>query len=340
MGCVREIALDSRMSLLRQYGNFSQAYSVARQSGLAHFGDEQGFIAYKQVGGTAMVLADPIAPPQYRDRLIRHFLEEEHDVCFCQTSFTVAKLLSSLGFCVNEIGHDNRLDLAGYDFSGAGKKNLRNARNRMAKLGYHIRECPIAEVDVAAVRAISDAWKRMHAVRNREVSFMSRPIDCREEPDVRWLFASDAGGRLVAFAVFDPVYDHGQIVGYTSQANRHLPSADSLVQHAIKRHAIETFKAEGRKWLFLGLSPLADINDWNFPHDWFIHRGFVFARGNFLFNRYVYPVKKISAHKSQFRPVIYQTFCAFNRPPGLIRILKMLVACDILGRLSPLAYRL
>jgi lysylphosphatidylglycerol synthetase-like protein (DUF2156 family) len=155
------------MSLLRQYGNFSQAYSVAWQPGLAHFGDEQGFIAYKKVGGTAMVLAEPIAPPQYRDRLIRRFLEEEHDVCFCQTSFAVARLLSSLGFCVNEIGHDNRLDLAGYDFGGAGKKNLRNAGNRMAKLGYRIRECPTAETDMAAVRAVSDGWKRTRGSQPR-----------------------------------------------------------------------------------------------------------------------------------------------------------------------------
>jgi len=327
---VSELGFDSRMSLLRQYGNFSQAYSVACQPGLAHFGDEQGFIAYKKVGGTAMALAEPIAAPQYRDRLIRHFLEEERDVCFCQTSFAVARLLSSLGFWVNEIGHDNRLDLAGYDFSGEGKKNLRNAGNRMSKLGYHIRECPIAEIDVAAVRAVSDAWKRRHTVRNREISFMSRPISFHEEPDVRWLFTFDASGRLVAFAVFDPVYEHGQIVGYTSQANRHLPSADALVQHAIKRRAIETFKAEGRKWLFLGLSPLADINDWSFPHDWLVHRAFVFARRNFLFNRYIYPVKKISAHKSQFRPVTYQTFCAFNSRQGLIRILKMLVVSGVL----------
>ncbi len=322
-------ALDIRISLLRQHGSFSQAYSVAFQPGLEHFGDERGFIAYKMIGRTAMVLSDPIAPRPYQDRLIRRFLDEQHDVCFCQVSHSVAKLLSSSGFFINEIGHDNRIDLVGYDFSGRGKRNLRNAANRMVKLGHVIRECSIAEVDVDEVQALSDAWKRRHTVRYRETSFMSRPLVLSEELDVRWLFTFDRGGRLVAFGVFDPVYELGQIVGYTSQANRHLPGADSLVQHAIAHRAIETFKAEGRKWMFLGLSPLADIHDHDFAHNWLVRRGFVFAYKNALFNRFVYPLKSISEHKSQFRGVAQRTYYAFNKLPSLPRILKVLRACDI-----------
>jgi phosphatidylglycerol lysyltransferase len=323
------VALDVRISLLRQHGSFSQAYSASFQAGLEHFGDEQGFIAYKMVGRTAMVLSDPVAPPQYHDRLICRFLREQHDACFCQVSYPVAKLLSSLGFFVNQIGCDNRIDLAGYDFSGRGKRNLRNSANRMVSLGHVIRECSIAEVGVDAVQAVSDAWKRTHTIRNREVTFMSRPMVWSEERDVRWLFTFDRGSRLVAFGVFDPVYELGQIVGYTSQANRHLPEADSLVQHAIKRRAIETFKAEGRKWLFLGLSPFADIHDWEFRHNWLVRRAFVFANRNALFNRFVYPVKYICEHKSQFRGVTHQTYFAFDKLPSVPRLLKLYRACNI-----------
>ena len=329
MECVSAIALDIRISLLRQHGGFSQAYSAALQPGLTHFGDERGFLAYKMVGRTAMVLSDPLAPEQFRDRLIRRFLDEQHDVCFCQISYRVADLLSSLGFFINEIGHDNRLDLAQYDFSGRAKKNLRNAGNRMAKLGYLIREYSIAEVDIDAVRSVSDAWKRRHTVRNREVSFMSRPIVFSEERDVRWLFAFDPRSRLVAFGVFDPVYERGEVVGYTAQAGRHLPDADTLVQQAIKRHAIETFQAEGRKRLFLGLSPLADIWDRGYPHNWLVHRAFVFAYKNAVFNRFVYPVKFISEHKAQFGGVASAAYLAFNKLPSWTRVLKVGRACDV-----------
>ena len=51
------IAPDVRIALLRQYGDFPQAYSATHQPGLSHFGDEHGFIAYKPIWGTAAMAA-------------------------------------------------------------------------------------------------------------------------------------------------------------------------------------------------------------------------------------------------------------------------------------------
>jgi lysylphosphatidylglycerol synthetase-like protein (DUF2156 family) len=324
------IALDIRFSLLQQHGSFSQAYSATVQPGLEYFGDEQGFIAYKMVGGTALVLSDPVAPPQHHDHLVRSFLGEQHDACFWQVSHPVAKLLSSLGFFVNEFGPDSRIDLAQYDFIGHGKRHLRNATNRVHKLGYVIRECSIAEVGANAVQAVSDVWKRTRTVRNREVSFLSRPVAFSVEPDVRWFFCFAHDGRLLAFGMFDPIYELGQVVGYAAQAHRHLPDADLLVQQAIKRRAIETFKVEGRKWLFLGIAPFAGIHDWDFPRNWLVRRAFRIAYKSALINRFMYPWKTICEHKLQFRGTLRQTYYAFNKSPSLPRLLKVLRACDIL----------
>ena len=60
---MRNISEDIRLDLLKQHGSFPIAYSVAFQPGLRHFGDEKGFMAYKMVGRTAFVLADPVAEP-------------------------------------------------------------------------------------------------------------------------------------------------------------------------------------------------------------------------------------------------------------------------------------
>jgi len=335
------IALDIRFSLLHQHGSFSQAYSATVQPGLEYFGDEQGFIAYKMVGATALVLSDPVAPRQHHDLLIRRFLGEQHDACFCQVSHPVAKLLSSFGFFVNEFGAESRIDLAGYDFSGQGKRHLRNATNRTDRLGYVIRECSIAEVGADTVQAVSDVWKRTRTVRNREVSFLSRPVVFSAEPDVRWFFCFAHDGKLLAFGMFDPVYELGRVVGYAAQAHRHLPDADSLVQQAIKRRAIETFKAEGRKWLFIGIAPFAGIHDWRrvdaagaagqeFRRNWLVRRTFRLAYKSALINRFIYPWKTICEHKLQFRGALPQTYYAFNKSPSLPRLLKVLRACDIL----------
>jgi len=51
-----------RLWALREYGNFPLAYSATFQPGLDYFGGEEGFLAYKQVGSTAFVLSNPLAP--------------------------------------------------------------------------------------------------------------------------------------------------------------------------------------------------------------------------------------------------------------------------------------
>jgi lysylphosphatidylglycerol synthetase-like protein (DUF2156 family) len=143
------------------------------------------------------------------------------------------------------------------------------------------------------------------------------------------LCASDRSGRLMAFAVFDPIYEDGRVVGYVTQHNRHIPQADRQVQQAIKCQAIELFRSEGKKTLFLGLSPFAEIHDKDFQHSWLTRRAFRSAYENVLFNRFLYPLKPLYAHKRQFRGSTEQTYFAFNRPPTLLQIFKLLRACNI-----------
>ena len=325
------VPVDIRIALLRQHGSFSQAYSAALQPGLQHFGNRNGFLAYRVVGSTTMVLSDPVAPADLHVELIARFLGEHSDVGFWQISRSVAEILASRGFFINEIGPENRIDLAAYDFSGREKRNLRNALNRLIKSGHIIKEASIGEVGEDRVRMVSESWRQMHTVRNREVAFLSRPMVIGEELDIRTIFTFGPDGNLVAFAVYDPIYECGQVVGYTAQHSRHRTDADSLVQTAMRRFAIERFKAEGKKCLFLGLAPLASIDDKDFlPYrNWLVRRSFRFAYESGLFNRYIYPLKAIHAHKRQFRGSTDQTYYAFNRTPSLPRLIKVLRACGL-----------
>jgi lysylphosphatidylglycerol synthetase-like protein (DUF2156 family) len=57
---------------LRQHGNFALAYSVMFQPRLEHFGDEAGFLSYKTVGSTALVLSNPVAAYETQGRYCRN----------------------------------------------------------------------------------------------------------------------------------------------------------------------------------------------------------------------------------------------------------------------------
>jgi hypothetical protein len=94
---------------------------------------------------------------------------------------------------------------------------------------------------------------------------------------VRKFFAFARDGKLVAFSFFDPIYQDGQVVGYSTSFKRRLPESDPFICTAILQSAIDTFRQEGRKWLHLGLSPMADIEDKDFKHSAFITLNFVYA---------------------------------------------------------------
>jgi phosphatidylglycerol lysyltransferase len=325
------LPIEARIALLRQFGSFSQAYSAAVQPALSHFGDERGFIAYKKVWVTALALADPVAPTERHTALIDQFVKQHPDTVFCQVSRAAAEVLANRGFFINEMGPDLWIDLASYDFSGKDKQNLRSAANRAAKRGCLIRECSLAELDVKEVTGLCDKWRSDHTVAKREVEFLNRPIVLADEIDVRKFFMFDHDGKLMALGVFDPIYEAGQIVGYIAQHRRAHPDADSLANNAIIYHAIKLFQQEGTRRLFLGLAPFAEIEDRDFQpnKNWLVRRAFRFAFTNPLFNRFVYPLQGIDAHKRQFRGVGEQTYFAFNTLPSLPRVLKLLRACKI-----------
>ena len=322
------VPLDTRIALLRQHGNFTQAYSAAHQAGLEHFGDERGVIAYKKVWGTALVLSDPLAARQNVRDLIVRFLQEHPDVAFWNVSRPIAGILGPLGFFINEMGPDTRIDLANYNFSGREKRSLRLAINRIAKGGYSTKELPFRLIDVKKVEAVSNAWRRTRVIRRREVCFLTRPLVIDDEPDVRAFFTFDRDGELAAFGTFDPVYESGEVVGYVSAQNRFRPDCDSLVQVGTKLHAIEKFQAEGKKWLFLGLSPFAGVRNQTFRLN---TRGmFQLCYESAFFNRFVYSLQGLAAHKRQYHGVQEQTYYAFNQRPAVARIAKLIRACNLI----------
>jgi lysylphosphatidylglycerol synthetase-like protein (DUF2156 family) len=324
------LSVELRVPLLRQHGSFTQAFSATFQPGLLYFGDARGFIAYKMVGRTAFALADPMTAPEHSRDLITRFVSQLKDVCFMQTQHSTAEILASLGFMVNEMGTESRIDLATHNFAGRKYRAFRLAVNRLNRSGFTIREMSLAEVGEETVKKVSAFWRRTRTVKSRELAFLNRPIVFADETDVRKFFTFDAHGRLVAFTFYDPIYENGSIVGYLEEHRRRLPETDPLINYAITQHAANTFRREGLKWMFLGCSPLADIEDKEFAHNWTVRRGFRFIYENWLFNRYFFPLKGLAAHKRSYGAETDQTYFAFNTLPALPRLIKALRATGII----------
>ena len=314
---------------MQQYGNFALAYSATFQPDMDYFGNEQGFLAYKPVGSTAFVLSNPVAPIDGCEDLIRRFISEQSDVCFWQVSRPVAEILERIGFCVNEMGTETQIKLDGYGFDGPRKRNFRRALSRSTHCGYTTMERSVTSFDREELKRVSERWRQTRGVKDREMTFLTRPVVLEDEIDVRKFFTFDREDKLQAFAVFDPIYENGAVVGYLSSAKRRLPEADSLVGYAILYHAIRTFHKEGKRILSLGLSPLCGIGNSDLVGDRLVGFGFRLVYRSPLFNKFVYPLQGFAAHKQAFCGSVEQTYCAFKRRIALSQLIKMPRACNL-----------
>jgi lysylphosphatidylglycerol synthetase-like protein (DUF2156 family) len=326
---MRPLSDQMRLWALREFGNFALAYSATFQTGLDYFGSEEGFLAYKQVGSTAFVLANPLAPIGACEDLIRGFVSERSDVCFWQASRPVAKILENIGFRVNEMGTETRIELGGYHFDGPRKRNFRRGLSRAASRSYRIAERSVDSLDREELQTVSERWRQTRRVKDREMTFLTRPAVLDDEVDVRKFFAFDRKGSLQAFAFFDPIFKEGKVLGYLCSARRQLPEADPLLGYAILHRAIRTFQDDGRAILSLGLSPLCGIEDKELACNRLVSFGFRALYRSRLFNQIIYPLQGFAAHKGAFCGAGEQTYCALKRGRALLQLVKMPRACNL-----------
>lgn len=249
--------LADRIELVKRHGDFSLAYSSAVQPDLRRFGDHDGYIAYAAKMGSVIALGEPVAAPGRRAALIDAFVAAAYRPCFAEISDETARHLSARGYRVARMGIDTALDLQNYDFSGKRKETVRYSERWLDKNGYAIveeKDFPDAE---AAVAALSTAWRASRIVKRREMAFLNRPFPTGPDPWSRRFLLRDPQGAVVALLYFDPLFRHGEVIGYLTAFKRKRPETTSHAEIGLTKRAVDIFAAEGREVVMLGLSPLA-----------------------------------------------------------------------------------
>jgi hypothetical protein len=81
-------------------------------------------------------------------------------------------------------------------------------------------ERSVASLDREELQTVSERWRQTRGIKDREMTFLTRPATLDDEIDVRKFFSFDQEGRLQAFAFFDPIQQEGRILGYLCSAKR------------------------------------------------------------------------------------------------------------------------
>ena len=318
-----------RMDLLSRFGDFSMAYSTAVQPRLNYFGDQNGYIAYRQRWGMSFVLGDVVASAQRTPELVDEFIGTHKRLSFCQIRRPLAEILSQRGFYINEMGVDTTLQLSDYDFDGKHKEWLRYAANWTAKRGFEILEAGFDQITPDQVEEVSEAWRITRTVKRKEVRFLNRPIVLLDEPNVRKFFLLSPEGKLLAIVFLDPIYRGGNVIGYVTAFKRRHPDAPLYAEHAIMKRIIETLKQEGVQQLKLGLSPLARIQDNDYRCNRMTSGLFRRMYNSQLLNRYCYNVVGHADYKSRFRGEEEKVYFASQSRFNSRRLLALIGLCGI-----------
>lgn len=317
------------LALLQQTGSHSLAYS-ALQPGMRYFGDaDTGVIAYRMSLGQAIVLGDPIAPPEKKVALLDAFIEAYPRSLHMQIHRDTADQLTRHGYRITPVGVENEIPLDTFTLRGRRKADLRHYRNRAVAGGIVVRE----EADTPELRAelepVSDAWLPLKTGHGEELEFLARPYLLRSEPGVR-IFTGRIDGAPVGFVIMDPMYRAGRVIGYTVTILRHLPDSPEGTVDYINLEAMAQFATEGVPMLSLGVSPFhrlpelaAKEGTGALPVYW-VYR-FLTGWGN-----WIYHFHGLSFHKSRYRANEIPVYTAVRGPFGLWPLFASARACKML----------
>jgi hypothetical protein len=143
---------------------------------------------------------------------------------------------------------------------------------------------------------------------------------------VRKFYLRDPDGWIVSFVTFDPVYEAGDVIGYSPAVKRRSADAPAGAEEAITKYAIEQFRAEGIKTLRLGLLPFYQVQDSAFRESWRLKKLFqwLYDYGD----RLIYSFRGHADFKHGYRgnlsKVYFGTYTRWNA-------LNLFRSCDFVG---------
>ena len=321
-------------SYLKQYGNHCMAYTslepemeyfeVSGVGYIAFIRFKHWFWAWKE---RTIVLADPICDVENYPQMITMFIEKHPNVIFVEASKALASTLNEMGYQVNQFGIETEIPVTDFNLNGKHRAKLRQWRNKCKREGVIVKEELIENcTNQDEINALSKAWLKNKG--GRAFGFLVRPLREKNEPDVRyfWAFNND---KLIALAVFDPIYKNGKVVAYYHNMDRINDDAPHGTSATIILSAIETFKQEGLEFVSLGMSPLClqrgMVNEFKSYHH-FTRQSFWYA---FEKLNFFYPFKGNASHKNKFNGIKKPIYISSTNGTNLKEIFVMMKAMGV-----------
>jgi phosphatidylglycerol lysyltransferase len=285
--------IDRARRILAEHGRSSiDFFKVQPDKSFFFSGDGSAFLSYAVAGNFALVLGDPVGPPDGIARIVRDFSDycQDNDwrFGFYQTLPDFLNIYENEGLKKLQIGEDAVVDLQQFTLEGRSHKSLRTKVNQLDRSGLYTEyyEPPLPPDLLDEVKRVSDEWLRIPGRHERQFSLGSfEPDYVRSTP----VFAvHDESGSVLAFANIIPSYRTGEA---TVDLMRRRTEAPNGVMDYLFAKLLLLDKQMGYRRFNLGMAPMAGFHagesasmEERAIHTFFQHAGFLFSfKGLFAF---------------------------------------------------------
>lgn len=282
-------------------------------SNLAYTGDKEfmlnpaanAFIMFARKGRHWITMGDPVGPEEEIAELIWQF----RTVCdsyaarpvFYQVDAGGLHRYIDAGFYVTKIGEEAIIPLADFHLEGRRFKDLRNARNRMRRMGF---EFEVLTPDKIApilpeLQSISDAWLAQHKTREKGFSIGAFTEDYLH----RFPLAIIRGpSGIEAFA---NLWQTGDKAELSIDLMRYRPESPHGIMDCLLCDIILWGKDQGFLTFNLGMAPLAGLDARVMSQPWVHLESLVYQHGEPFYN-----FRGLRAFKDKWEPKWYPKYLA------------------------------
>ncbi|WP_395245200.1 bifunctional lysylphosphatidylglycerol flippase/synthetase MprF [Agromyces sp. MMS24-K17] len=256
--------LDETRDVIRRDGGGVLSWMATWRDNRHYFGSDPGtVVAYQLHQGVALVLGDPIAPPDRVAETLREFVDTAEHAGFVVSVFGASEASVAgmpPGWRSLQVAEDTIMDLPGLEFTGKRWAAVRGAMNRAEREGVRFRLTSLARESLAVraqVTAISEQWVGDKGLP--EMRFTLGSLDEALDPAVRLAVAETADGVVQGFLSWLPVYAPGGAPrGWTLDLMRRRDdgSFPPVMEFLIGASAL-AFRDEGAEFVSLSGAPLA-----------------------------------------------------------------------------------
>jgi lysyl-tRNA synthetase, class II len=249
-------------ALVRRWGADTLAPFALRADKSYFFSpDDAAFLAYRVVGGVAIVAGDPIGPEAERLALIRSFLDFAHErgwrVAVLGASQACLGLYRSVGLRALYHGDEAVVATAQFSLDGRAIRKVRQSTHRLQAAGYTARVLRPSEVDPATraeLEEIAAAWRGAQPERGF-VMALDALFGLGDEESV-FVIGFDDGGRPRGFLHF--AISHAGSALSLSSMPRHRDLPNGFVEWLVTV-SIEWARATGYDRVSLNFAPFAAL---------------------------------------------------------------------------------